>query len=185
MPDLLTYDVIDMTAVKQSFAESGTRRQMKRGECFCRIEQPVREIGLVESGAFAFARADSKGQDQILSMAFEGELVGAVISLHPGRCSAFDVRALCRSELLVMPLDKWIADMEERQPGFYHNLIAAIAYGFMMRGISYRCATPEQRYAELLSRLPNARRLISMSSIASYLGMSREAFSRLRSRKGI
>lgn len=182
MADLKTYDLIDLTEIYQYFKDNGERRTLKRGECFCRMECPVREIALVTDGVFGFSRPDSKGRTQILTFASTGEFVGAVISLRPTRLSGFDVKALCRSEVLSLPMNKMFDDLEDSYPGFRLAFTDAIAYGFMMRGISFRCDTPEERYSELLNRIPNICTRVSMASIASYLGISREAFARMRGR---
>lgn len=181
MPDLHTYDIIDIAAAKAVFAARGTERTLRRGEYFCRMDRPVREIGIVLSGGFAFSHPDEKGHDQILSMAFDGEFVSAVVS-HPDGSSMFDVRALCRSRITVMPQEQFFGCMEQKKTGFRADLISGIAYGLLKRGISWRCETPEQRYATLLERLPDIRKFVPMSDIAAWLGITREAFSRMRSR---
>lgn len=185
MSDLKTYDVFDMEPLRKCFMHHGEYRFLRRGDCFCRIESQAREIGMVCSGGFGFSRPDANGRDHLLSMAFKGDLIGAYISLRPGRLSAFDVRALCPSEVIVMPLASMISVMEEELPGFRLDFSDAIAYGFMMRAISFRCETAEERYRELLDRIPDVRKLMPMSAIASYLGMTREAFARMRRRIGL
>lgn len=180
MADLRTYDLIDFTKVYQHFIDNGERRTLKKGECFCRLECPCREIALVKDGVFGFSRPDSNGRTQIFSFATKGEFIGAVISLRPTRLSAFDAKALCSSEILVLPMAALFEELETAYPGFRLMFTDAIAYGFMMRGISFRCDTPEERYLELLGRIPNICKWVSMSAIASYLGISREAFARMR-----
>ncbi len=182
MPDLKVYDLIDLTAFRQLLTEHGVKRTIKKGEHFCRMEHSAKEIALVVSGVFGFMRPDSTGRNQIISFAAPGEIVGAIISLRPSRMSAFDVVALCPAEILVVNADEIFALMENDEPGFRYKLTDAIAYGFMMRMISFRCDKPEDRYSELLQRVPKISSMIPMSAIASYLGMTREAFARLRSR---
>lgn len=181
MPDLHTYDMLDFAAAKALFAAHGTERTLRRGEYFCRMDEPVREIGIVQAGGFAFSHPDDKGQTQILSMAFDGEFVSAVVS-HPDGRSMFDVRALCRSRITVMPQEQFFSRMEMEKPGFRADLTAGIAYGLLVKGISWRCETPERRYAALLKRLPDVRKVVPMSDIAAWLGITRETFSRMRSR---
>ncbi|MDE5568642.1 MAG: Crp/Fnr family transcriptional regulator [Muribaculaceae bacterium] len=182
MADLKIYDLIDLTALRKLFEEHGEKRTVRKGEHFCRMEHTAKEIGLVVSGVFGFMRPDSKGRNQIISFAAHGDIVGAIISLRPTRMSAFDVVALCPAEILVVKADEIFGIMESIQPGFRLMLTDAIAYGFMMRMISFRCDKPEDRYTELLERMPKIASMIPMSAIASYLGMTREAFARLRSR---
>lgn len=182
MADLKTYDLFNADALRTIILEHGREHKFKKGECFCRMECTAKEIGLVRNGVFGFSRPDGAGRDQILSLASTGEFVGAVISLYPTRRSAFDVTALCTSTVVSMPITGAFALAEELQPGFRSEFTEAIAYGFMMRGISFRCDKPEERYVELVARIPNICDVISMSAIASYLGLSREAFARLRGR---
>lgn len=182
MADLKIYDLLDLTELRNFITEHGEKRTIKKGEYFCRMEHTAKEIGLVVSGVFGFMRPDSNGRNQIISFAAPGEIVGAIISLRPTRMSAFDVVAICRAEILVVKADEIFGLMENIQPGFKLILTDAIAYGFMMRMISFRCDKPEDRYNELLERMPKIASMIPMSAIASYLGMTREAFSRLRSR---
>ena len=182
MADLKLYDLIDLTALRQFIADHGEKRTMRKGEYFCRMEHTAKEIGLVVSGVFGFMRPDSTGRNQIVSLAAPDEIVGAIISLRPSRQSALDVVALCQAEILVVNADEMFDYMESIQPGFRLMLTDAIAYGFLMRMISFRCDKPAERYAELLKRIPKIASMIPMSAIASYLGMTREAFARLRSR---
>lgn len=182
MADLKTYDLIDLTAVRQFIAEHGEKRTIKKGEYFCRMEHTAKEIGLVMSGVFGFMRPDYNGRNQIGSFAASNEIIGAIVSLQPTRQSAFDVVALCQAEIMVVKADDMFDYMESIHPGFRLKLTNAIAYGFMMRMISFRCDRPEDRYIELMKRVPKITSMIPMSAIASYLGMTREAFSRLRSR---
>lgn len=182
MADLKTYDHVDLTELRQYFIDNGVKRTIKKGEHFCRMEHTTKEIGLVVSGVFGFMRPDSNGREQIFSFASAGEIVGAIVPLRPGRKSAFDIVALCQCEVLVVNADDMFFFMETLLPGFRLKLTDAIAYGFLMRGISFRCDTPEERYKELLKRVPKISSLIPMSAIATYLGITREAFSRLRSK---
>lgn len=183
MADLKTYDIVDFAVLgemRRYFYAHGEKRILKKGEFFCRMEWPANEIGLVTDGVFGFSRPDYRGHPQILTLASKGELVGAVISLRPTKLSGFDVRALSRAEVLSLPMAKMFDDIETQHPGFRLMFTDAIAYGFMMRGIAFRCASAEERYNELRVRIPDICTRIPMSSIASYLGISREAFARMR-----
>lgn len=182
MADLKIYDLLDLTELRNFITEHGEKRTIKKGEYFCQMEHTAKEIGLVVSGVFGFMRPDSNGRNQIGSFAASDEIIGAIVPLLPTRQSAFDVVALCQAEIWVVNTDEMFDYMESIHAGFRLKLANAIAYGFMMRMISFRCDKPEDRYNELLERMPKIASMIPMSAIASYLGMTREAFSRLRSR---
>lgn len=116
-----------------------------------------------------------------MSLAFAGEFIGAYISSNSGNRSCYDITALCPSEAVFINVSEF-NDYMDRELGRDYRLkfTEAIALGFMLRAISYRCDSPQDRYLELLQRLPGIDSMISMSTIASYLGITRETFARLR-----
>lgn len=181
MPDLKTYDFFDISPLREYIMAHGQRRFFKRREHFCSQNHRIKEIGMVISGGFSFSRSDYKGDNQILSMAFAGEFISAYISAGSNNRSCYDITALCPSEAMFIDVDEF-NDYMDRELGRDYRLkfTEAIALGFMLRAISYRCDSPEERYMELLQRLPGIDSMISMTTIASYLGITRETFARLR-----
>lgn len=182
MADLKLYDTIDLAPVREYIMTHGERRRFRARRHFSSIGEPARHIGLVVSGGFAFSRPDFKGNRQILTMAFDGELIGGYITPGLSGRSGYDITALCDSEVFVVKLDDLIGYMDSQLPGYRLRFTLAVAMGFMMRGTSFRCDSPETRYRELLRRIPEINRKVSMTAIASYLGITRETFARLRNK---
>lgn len=183
MADLLLYDIFDLSPFRNFIRSTGEKRILKKGEHFCRTDAPAPDIAVVDSGGFAFTHPDHKGDNQILSLALTDELIGAYIPMMPGHRSVLDSIALCTSRITAIPLDKAIDYMDnELHPGYRMEFTRSIAFSFMIRGMDQRCKSPEERYRELLSRMPDLPGKISMSAIASYLGITRETFARMRSR---
>ena len=180
MADLKLYDIIDMTPLIDYLRLHGELRRYRRRELFTRIDSVTPEMGLVVSGGFSFSHHDYKGVDQILSFALPGEILGAYISPSNTRRSGYDVTALCDSEVLVVPREEVIDYLDKEHAGFRLDFTTAIAISFMQRATTFRCDSPEARYSELLERLPGIDSKISMTAIASYLGITRETFARLR-----
>lgn len=182
MADLKLYDIIDMNPVAEFIRGTGVRRVMSKGEYFARMNCRCREVGIVCSGGFAFSLPDYRGDNQILSLALAGEFIGSFVTL-PDNLSFVEISALCRSEIYTVPIDLLYAEMDSGRIAVGRDkLIYAIAYGFMLSGASYRCDSPETRYRELLARVPDLHATISMTAIASYLGVTRETFARMRRR---
>ncbi len=185
MADLKLYDIFDINPLRDYILSRGKPVVLKRNSNFCEFGKPANDIGVVTSGAVAFNCPDSKGDMQTLSLAFKGEIAGAYVSLYPSRCSAFDVTALCTTELSVLPIKDMVRYMDEELPaGFHVEFAKAVAYGFLMRATAYRCQSPEERYRELLQRNPELASTtdIPMRAIAAYLGITRETFARMRTR---
>lgn len=180
MADLKLYDVIDVAPVLDYLREHGELRRYRRRELFTRIDSVTPEMGLVMTGGFSFSHHDYKGDNQILSFALPGELIGAYISPGNTGRSGYDVTALCDSEVLVVPREELIDYLDREHPGFRLKFTTAIAISFMQRATTFRCDSPEYRYRELLERNPEIDSKVSMTAIASYLGITRETFARLR-----
>lgn len=182
MADLRLYDILDINPLADFVRDNGVRRTMSKGEHFASMNSPCREIGVVCSGGFAFSLPDYRGDNQILALAFAGELIGSVVAI-PGNRSFVDISALCRSEIYAVPTDVLYAEMDSgRLTVSRSELLYALAYVFMLRAASFRCDSPEMRYRELLARVRDLHGTISMTAIASYLGVTRETFARMRRR---
>lgn len=182
MADLKLYDTLDLTPLREYFMNCGERRLYRARQHFTTIGRTATEMGLVVSGGFAFSHPDYKGDRQILTLAFAGELIGNYITPDLSGRSGYDVTAMCESEVLVVPHSEFIATLDTLGPDFQLKFTLAIAMGFMMRGTAMRCDSPETRYRELLRRMPEINGRMSMTAIASYLGITRETFARLRNR---
>lgn len=180
MADLKTYDVVDMTPLLEYIREHGAARHYRRGQHFARLGSLSTELGLVISGGFAFQHPDHKGDNQILSLALDGEIIGTYITPGCARHSVYEITALCESEALIAPKNDAMEYLDRKFPGYRLEFTTAISYGIMQRAISYRCDSPEMRYRELLERMPGISDRISMTAIASYLGITRETFARMR-----
>lgn len=182
MADLKLYDKLDLAPLREYFMNHGERRLYRRGQHFITIGRTATEMGLVVSGGFAFSHPDYKGDRQILTLAFAGELVGNYITPDLSGRAGYDATAMCESEVLVVPHSDFVARLDSISSDFKFRFTLAIAMSFMMRATSIRCDSPETRYRELLRRMPEINGRMSMTAIASYLGITRETFARLRNR---
>lgn len=182
MADLKLYDKLDLAPLREYFMNHGERRLYRRGQHFITIGRTTTEMGLVVSGGFAFSHPDYKGDRQILTLAFAGELVGNYITPDLSGRAGYDATAMCESEVLVVPHSDFVARLDSIGSDFKFRFTLAIAMSFMMRATSMRCDSPETRYRELLRRMPEINGRMSMTAIASYLGITRETFARLRNR---
>lgn len=182
MADLKLYDKLDLAPLREYFMNHGERRLYRARQHFITIGRTATEMGLVVSGGFAFSHPDYKGDRQILTLAFAGELVGNYITPDLSGRAGYDTTAMCESEVLVVPHSDFVAQLDSIGSDFKFRFTLAIAMSFMMRATSMRCDSPETRYCELLRRMPEINGHMSMTAIASYLGITRETFARLRNR---
>ena len=62
------------------------------------------------------------------------------------------------------------------------RFVEVIAFEILRKTVSMRCQSPEQCYLQLLSRVPDILERTTLRNVASYLGITPEALSRMRTR---
>ncbi len=117
--------------------------------------------------------------------AFDGELVGSfdtyllqqaapetVEALEPCELLALDIQLLKKELLVNLEVSNLVRVMIEEYAAFLQARINALQF-----------QTAEQRYSWLLQYEPETLQRVSLTHIASYLGVSRETLSRMRGKK--
>lgn len=157
-------------------------RRMKAGEAFVSPGQPSTEAGFVVSGLFRFFYADADGREATKAFRGPGELVAAYAELLDKRPSRTTVEALEDSELLVV--------RHERVVALYRTHACWQALGRVIAEDHYRQRerreqellqlSAEQRWRAFLKDRPDLAGRLPQKLIASYLGITPVALSRIR-----
>ncbi|MEP6262787.1 MAG: Crp/Fnr family transcriptional regulator [Gillisia sp.] len=137
----------------------------------------------VEKGLLRSFRIDDKGNEHILQFGLQGWWVADLYSFLTGEPSEYNIEALEDSELLLITKPSWDKLLHE-VPAFEHyfriliqnNLIAT-----QRRLMGTMSSTAEERYNKLLQEFPDIAQRVPQHMIASYIGVTRETLSRLRS----
>ena len=137
----------------------------------------------VEKGLLRSYRIDDKGNEHILQFGLQGWWVADLYSFLTGEPSEYNIEALEDSELLLITKPSWDKLLHE-VPAFEHyfriliqnNLIAT-----QRRLMGTMSSTAEERYNKLLQEFPDIAQRVPQHMIASYIGVTRETLSRLRS----
>lgn len=147
----------------------------KQGER-CEIE------AFVVSGALRVFNTDKNGNEHVLNFALPNWWVGDLTSFAEGTPSLFNVQALEDSELLIISPEK--KEVLLRQipalERMFRIIIQKHLASFQRRFLSAISESAEQRYMNLLERIPHIEQLVPQYQIASYLGILPESLSRLK-----
>jgi CRP-like cAMP-binding protein len=137
----------------------------------------------VSKGLLRSYTIDNKGTEHILQFAFEGWWIGDIYSFLTEKPSLFNIEAMEECELLL--LTKPSMDLLlEKIPVFeryfrilvQNNLIAT-----QKRLMGTLSETAEEKYTNLINNFPGCLQRVPQHMIASYLGITRETLSRIRS----
>jgi len=137
----------------------------------------------VTKGLLRSYTVDDKGNEHILQFAFEGWWIGDIYSFLTEKPSLFNIEALEESELLL--LTKPSMDLLlEKIPAFeryFRILIQNNLIATQKRLMGTLSETAEEKYTNLINNFPGCLQRVPQHMIASYLGITRETLSRIRS----
>jgi len=145
-----------------------------------------RELTFVEKGALCSYSVDSKGNQHVIRFAFDGWWIADLQSFFTKNPSTFNIEVLEDSELLMLDRENHEKLLEEIL-GYerYHRIIVQNAYVALQQRVENALGlTAEEKYARLIKQNPEFMNCVPLNLVASYLGMSPETLSRVRSNFG-
>lgn len=85
MPDLAINNILktEVTLIQKMIQEYGYRQLLKKNQYFCRANSPNSLMAYVVKGGLKYCCHDYKGKEQVLSFAFDGELIGSYLAWQP------------------------------------------------------------------------------------------------------
>lgn len=185
MPDLAINNVLktEVTFVRKMIQEYGHRQLLKKNQYFCCANSSNSLIAYVVKGGLKYCCHDYRGKEQILSFAFDGELIGSYLAWQTGNKSLYDIQAIEATELFYINIKELSAlltifDFKISVTRF----VEVIAFEILRKIVSIRCQSPEQSYLQLLSRVPDILERTTLRNVASYLSITPEALSRMRTK---
>lgn len=142
-----------------------------------------RQLTFVEKGALYSYSVDSKGGQHVLRFAFDGWWIADLQSFFTANPSTLNIEVLEDSELLVLDR-KNHEKLLEKIPAYerYHRIIVENAYVALQQRVENALGrTAEEKYARLIKNNPEFMNRVPLNLVASYLGISPETLSRVRS----
>lgn len=145
-----------------------------------------RELAFIEKGALYSYTVDSKGNQHVIRFAFEGWWMANLQSFFTGNPTTLNIEVLEDSELLMLDRKNHEKLLDEI-PAYerYHRIIVQNAYvALQQRAENALGLTAEEKYRRLIEQNPEFMNRVPLNLVASYLGMSPETLSRVRSNFG-
>jgi CRP-like cAMP-binding protein len=145
-----------------------------------------RQLTFVERGALYSYSVDSKGNQHVLRFAFDGWWIADLQSFFTNKPSTLNIEVLEDSELLVLDRKNHEKLLEEISVyERYHRIILQNAYTTLQQRVENALGlTAKEKYARLIQHNPEFMNRVPLNLVASYLGISPETLSRVRSNFG-
>ena len=164
--------------------EHGERRRVGKGTALVEEDSASDELFLLRRGVAKSVCTDYKGRERILTLTFEGELMGSYLPARLNQPSPFGIITLEDSLVYSIHLHEHQAFFEHCVEGrrYVRAFTEYIAHTHLMHYISESRLSPWQRLDDLLERVPDILLRLSRRDVAAYIGVTPEALSRHLSR---
>lgn len=165
----------------QAFAETSQLQSCKKGDIVKRAGTREEWIYLIVSGS---AGIFIPGTDKTicLDLCLEGDFLTEYESLITGEITSCFTQCLEPCTLAKIPVSTIQCDQTGRLRGILDSATQAMFVDRQNRLISLLTQTPMERFSQLRRDHPELMAKVSVTVLASWLGISREHLSRLRAR---
>ncbi len=142
-----------------------------------------RYTAFVERGLARTFIIDEKGNEPILQFSAEGWWIADLYSFLTNEPSRFNIEALEDCELLLITKSSWDILLQKipALERYFRILIQNNLIATQRRLISSFSETAEEKYTKLMDNFPGCIQRVPLHMIASYLGITPETLSRIRS----
>lgn len=163
-------------------AGSLTSQTLKKREVWLKAGEVTDAMGFVLSGCLRTFYTDEKTHEHIVQFAFEDWWAGDLMSFITQEPASYTIDALeetticfiCKADYEQLLLD---FPVYER---FFRLLIQNAYVAGQARMIAVMSKNAEQRYNDLVRKYPQLEMRVAQLQIASYLGITAEALSRIK-----
>jgi CRP-like cAMP-binding protein len=160
---------------------------LRKKELFVREGQIPRKIGFVEKGVFRYYYADEKGNEFTKGFFTENALLVSYTAMVNESPSFFSIEALEDAVITEFEYEPWF-QIFKNDLSWHKFLIASIQHGYMKkekREREFLLFDAEKRYRIFREEYSGLENRIKQHYIASYLGISEVALSRIRKKMGL
>ena len=164
------------------FDEVLTAVHYDRGEIVHQSDTTCNKIFIVKSGLLrSYYYKDDK--DITAHFAMDYSIVGAVDSIIKHGKSLYNIEALEDSEVLLMDYKEMesFLDLNPKHERLARQVSQLLYLDLVERFEGMMFLTAKERYDHLLGRYPAIIQQVNLGHIASYLGITQETLSRIRS----
>ncbi|MBS1738753.1 MAG: Crp/Fnr family transcriptional regulator [Bacteroidetes bacterium] len=158
-------------------------KKLKKKRFLLGEDEVCKHIAFVEKGLLRSYIIDEKGSEHILQFSLEGWWVSDMASYLTGEPAQYNIEALEDCELLLISKPSWEL-LLEKIPAFERYFRILVENNLIVtqrRLIASFSDTAEEKYQKLIQKFPLILQRVPLHMIASYLGITRETLSRVRS----
>ena len=161
-----------------------TPKKLRKKQYLLQEGDVCKHIAFVEKGALKAYVVDDAGAESIIQFALEGWVISDLYSFLTGEPATYNIDALENAELVLISKSAH-EELLKKIPKYetYIRLQITGAYIALQKRLTSIISLPlEERYKNFLATYPNIAQRVPQHMIASYMGLTPETLSRVRSR---
>lgn len=168
--------------LKDSFERIATKRIIAKGEFLISEGDVEKNLYLVESGAVRVFYL-TEFEEMTIRFGYKGSMITSLSSFIKGTPSEFYIDAIRKTSLKVISKESLMSLVNESTENLrqYTALLESLITQQIEREVDLLITSPTERLNRVLQRSPNLFQEIPLKYIASYLRMTPETLSRIRS----
>lgn len=157
---------------------------LPRRMVYLRQGEVCRYVAFVVSGALKSYKVDDEGKEHILNFALRDWWIADLYSLISGKPAVLSIETIEESEVLLLAQQdqQMLYEKIPKFERFFRILVENALVASQQRLIDNMSLTAEERYLQFIKKYPGIPVLVPQHNIASYLGITPEFLSKIRSR---
>jgi len=159
-------------------------RKFKKGEYFVMAGEIPAKMGFNLDGVFRLFYVDSDANDFTKGFSIPGRFIVSYSSMAQNRPSYFSIEAMNECRILEFQFERWMemAGHDIRWYPFLFKLMESVYFMKEAREMSFLTEDALTRYRRFKREYPGLEERIPQYIIASFIGISPEALSRIKKR---
>lgn len=155
-----------------------------RGGYLCRPGEPASDVAVVLEGLVRHYYVDARGRESVKAFRGPGEVSAPYAEIIQRRPSRSSIQALVDTRLVVFPAER-VEALAEKSAALQRLLRRLVELHFVekeQREFEFLQLSAEERYRQFCRERPDHLADIPLHQVASYIGITPVALSRIRAR---
>ena len=159
-------------------------KRVRKGSYLAQEGEVAKYLSFVTKGCLRAYGIDKKGEEHIVQFALEGWWISDLYSFLTGKPGEYFIDALEDSDVLLIDANAYekLCTTVSKFERYFRILLQNNYIATHKRVLASIGLSAEERYLQMLEDYPTIVRRVAQRHIASYLGITPEALSRIRHR---
>ncbi len=160
------------------------RKSLKPKESLVNFHQKDSNLYFIISGCVRLFVISDKGEEKNLGFGYSNSFITCFQSFITGKPSLLNIEAILETEIICVSKEdiNSLIDSNKEVSAWYQSMIELTLAGHIQRQIELLTLSPQERYEVFQKRSGHLINTIPLKLIASYLMMTPETMSRIRTK---